>query len=163
MAVGGAHRIAVDAARRDLLAPAPFDGVVDADDDRPSWQQPFEDQGQQLAGDDPAVPVRLAEHMVIEREISGFGQPHDAQHGAHGALAGGEDGARHQHQDVVPDRRGEAVSENRHQRNDGRRHDCGSGGRGRRIGRAMMVCHRICRIESGESPFDVTPAGAASR
>jgi hypothetical protein len=45
MAVGGAHRIAVDAARRDLLAPAPFDGVVDADDDRPSWQQPFEDQG----------------------------------------------------------------------------------------------------------------------
>jgi hypothetical protein len=40
MAVRGAHRIAVDAARRDFLAPAPFNGVINADDDRPGRQQP---------------------------------------------------------------------------------------------------------------------------
>src|SRR5262252_10661284 len=64
MAVRGAHRIAVDAARRDLLAPAPLDGVVDADDDRPVRQETFEDYHQQLAGNGPAVPARLAEHMM---------------------------------------------------------------------------------------------------
>jgi len=56
----------------------------------PRRQQPSEDQGQQLASNDPAVPVRLAEHVVIEREVGGLGQPHDAQHGAHGAFAGRE-------------------------------------------------------------------------
>src|SRR5260370_32402690 len=43
-------------------SPAPFDGVVDADDDWLRQQQPFEDQGQKLAGNGPAVPVRSEEH-----------------------------------------------------------------------------------------------------
>jgi hypothetical protein len=73
-----------------------------------------------------------------------------------------EHSARHQHQDMVPDRRREEAAEDRHQRNEHRRHHRGGGGRRGGIGRAMMVCHRLRRIESRKPSFDVIPAGAAT-
>ena len=108
-----------------FFAPAPLDGVVDADDERSRGQEPIEDHRQQLAGDGAAVPARLAEHMVVEGEVAGLRQAHDAQCGAHRALARCEHDAGNQHQDVIPDRCREEAPEGRHQGDEDRRYDRG--------------------------------------
>src|ERR1017187_6120864 len=43
LAMRGAHRVAIDAARSDLAAPTAFDCVVDSDHHRPGRQEPVED------------------------------------------------------------------------------------------------------------------------
>ena len=50
VAVGGAHRVAIDPARLDLRAPAPLERVVDADDYRPLWDEGLYQQEQQALG-----------------------------------------------------------------------------------------------------------------
>src|ERR1019366_2055358 len=79
MTVRGAHWVAIDAARGDLAAPATLDRIVDPDHHRPGGQEPVEDHRQQRAGDGATVPSRLAEHIVVEREIAGLAEAHDAQ------------------------------------------------------------------------------------
>ena len=78
MTVRGAHGIAVNAARGDLVAPAALDRVVDADHDLSAGGEPVEDQQQQLARDSGAVPSRSAEHMMVAGEITGLAQTDDA-------------------------------------------------------------------------------------
>ena len=73
----GAHGIAVDAARRDLVAPAALDGVVDADHDPSGGREPVEDHQQQFAADGGAVPSRPAEHVVVAREIADLAEADD--------------------------------------------------------------------------------------
>ena len=79
MTMRGAHGIAVDAARRDLVAPAALDGVVNADHDRAVGREPVEDHQQQFAADGGAVPSRPAEHVVVAREIVGLAEADDTQ------------------------------------------------------------------------------------
>ena len=128
MTVRGAHGVAIDAARGDLAAPATFDCVVDPDYHRPARQEPVEDRRQQRAGDGATVPSRPAEHIVVEREIAGRAEAHDAQGGAHRALAGREHHADDEHQHVLPNRGRKEALEGRHQRNDDRRQDRCRGG-----------------------------------
>ena len=154
----GAHGIAVDAARRDLVAPAAFDGVVNADHDPSGGQEPVEDHQQQFAADGGAVPSRSAEHVVVAREVAGFAEANDTQSGAHRALSRGERHAGDERQHMVPDRRGENAPEGRHQRGNDRRHHRRRGERGR----GAMSGHRDGRIESRQMRLDAFQAQAAA-
>jgi len=51
MPVRGADRIAIDAARGNLMPPTALDGVVETDHHRPRRQKVADDHPEQLAGD----------------------------------------------------------------------------------------------------------------
>src|SRR3954453_10341435 len=111
MAVGGAHRIAVDAARLDLGPPASLDRVVDADHHLARGQEGVEHLGKELVRDGASVPARPAQHLVVACETRFRRQPHDPQRLAYRALAWRQHRSGNKHEDVVPNRRCEAVTE----------------------------------------------------
>src|SRR5450759_4703811 len=124
----GADWVAIDPARGDLAAPAPFDRIVDPDHHWPGGHEPIRDHRQQRAGDGATVPPRPAEHKVVEREIAGLAEAHDAQGGDHRALAGRQHYPGDEHQHVLPNRGRKEASEGCHQRDDDRRQDQRRGG-----------------------------------
>ena len=128
MTVRGAHRVAIDAARGNLAAPAAFDRVVDPDHHWAGGQKPIQDHRRQRTGDAATATSRPAEHIMVEREIAGLAEAHDAQGGAHHALAGRQHHAGDEHQHVLPNRGRKEAPEGRHQRNDDRRQDRRRGG-----------------------------------
>jgi hypothetical protein len=107
MAVAGAHRVAVDPAGGDAGAPAPLDGVVDADDHRPLRHQSGDNQIEQGPGQRAALPAPAVQHLVIDGEVRGFRPSGHAQAGADGALAGREQRAHDQDEQVLPGRAGD--------------------------------------------------------
>ncbi len=145
VAVGRANRVPIDAAGGDLRSPASLDRVIDADHDRAVGQERLDNHRQELARDGAAVPARPAQNVVIACKTGSGPKPHDAQGRAHRALAGRQYRASHEHQHVIPNRRGEEAAEGGHERDQGRWHERGRGRRGK--GGAMSR-HRIRRIES---------------
>src|SRR5215208_5757917 len=125
MAVAGADRIAVDAARLDLRAPAPLDGLIDADHHRSAWHNGRDQKREQAAGAGatrPAVPV---EHTMEVGEGGLLPQPHDAQGRGDGPPSWSENGSGDQHQQVLPRRPGEKSLEGGHPLGqDSWRHGC---------------------------------------
>jgi len=105
--LGGAHGVAIDAAGGDFSAPAPLDGVVEANDHGAIRHELAHDHGQEPARNGQAVPAGAAQDMVIEREIGSISQPHGAQSRSNGALAGSKRGARNKNKNMTPDRGGE--------------------------------------------------------
>src|SRR6476661_1728953 len=110
-AMRGAHRIAVDAARLDLGAPASLDSVVDADHHLARRQEGVEHLCKKLVRDGASVPARPAQHLVVACEARFRRQPHDPQCLAYRALAWRQHRSGNKHEDVVPSRRCEAVTE----------------------------------------------------
>src|SRR5271170_277171 len=113
MAMRRAHRVAIDAAGPDFAAPAPLDGIVDADHHLAAGRQHRQEMEQQSTRHVAGVPACPVECFVVAAEAGSVRQPHDAQRLGDGALAGCEDSTADQHQDMVPDWGGEARSENR--------------------------------------------------
>jgi hypothetical protein len=149
MAMRGAHWIAVDAARLDLGAPASLDRIVDADHHLARGQEGVEHLGKELVRDGASVPARPAQHLVVACETRFRRQPHDSQRLAYRALAWRQHRSGNKHEDVVPNRRCEAVTE-------GGQPDIQNLGRQVRIlccrpGTGAMGRHRIRRIESRPS------------
>jgi len=110
MAARGAHRVAVDATRLDLGAPAPLNRVVDADHHFARRQESIEHLSQKRAPHGASVPARPPQHVVVATEARPFRQAHDPQRLAHRALARRQHRSSNQHQDASPDRRREAVA-----------------------------------------------------
>ena len=80
VSLGGADRIAINAAGADLGSPAPFDGVVEADYDRGVRRhESFYQQDQQLARHGPGRPRRPIEDTVESAKIGIVFAPQDAQ------------------------------------------------------------------------------------
>src|SRR5215204_4586850 len=107
MAVTGPDRIAGDAARLDLRAPAALDSLIDADHHRSVWYKGRNQKREQTAGGGaprPAVPV---EHTMEVGEGGLLPQPHDAQGRGDGPSSWSENGSGDQHQQVLPRRPGE--------------------------------------------------------
>lgn len=76
----GANRVAIDAAGADLLAPAPLDGVVEANDDRgTSRHEDADEHSQQQPGCGPRRPPCPVENSMVGREIGPLIKPEDAQ------------------------------------------------------------------------------------
>ena len=147
--LGGADRIAIDAACLDTRAPATLDGVVNPDHHFAVRQQSFYYIEQQPPCDGPPVPACPAQHLMISTEARLIRQPHDAQHLGDGALARSQHRTSHQNQDAVPDRGGETGSEYRQPSGQDRRDQVRIGRRG---GARMLRCHRGCRIEGAPAP-----------
>src|SRR3954452_8054304 len=87
MLLAGAHRVAVDAARRDPGAPAALDGIVEADHHRPVAEQGRDNDLEQTPGRRPAAPACAVEHLMVAGEVGDRIQAHDAQGRGDGALA----------------------------------------------------------------------------
>src|SRR3954451_20124172 len=113
---------------------------------------------QQQARHVTGVPARPVEYFVVAAETGLIRQPHDAQRLGDGAFAWCQDGAADQNQDMLPDRRGEARSENCQPRHKNCWH-CWMGGR--RFD--AVVCHRIRRIESPQSCKSLSAQGIRLR
>jgi hypothetical protein len=107
MAMAGAHRVAVDAARGDAGTPAPLDGVVDADDHRPLRHQGGDNQIEQGSGQRAALPAPAVQHLMVDGEVRGLRPSGHAQTGAHRALARSEEGHHDQDEEVLPGRAGD--------------------------------------------------------
>ncbi len=103
VALAGSDRVAVQPLGRDPRPPAPLDGLIEAEDERPSRGERGDQQPEQHAGNREARPLRPAEDAVIGRPAPGPTQPHRPQGATDGALAGGEDRTGDQHQRVPPD------------------------------------------------------------
>ncbi len=99
----GTHRIAVDAPTFDLGAAPPFQGFVDAEDQRAvAAVQVLEQQHQQDAGRLAGRPHRPIEHLMVTGVVALVAAAHDPQGRGHGALARGQDRADQQHLSFPP-------------------------------------------------------------
>ena len=107
MPVAGAHRVAIDATRGDARAPAPLDGVVEADDHRTLRHQGGDNQIEQGAGQRAALPAPAVQHLMVDGEVGGIRPSGHAQAGADGALARSEQRAHDQNEQVPPGRPGD--------------------------------------------------------
>ena len=144
VALGGADRIAIDAAGLDPCTPAALDAVVDPDHHLALGQQPLDDRQQQAPCDGAPIPAGPAQHLVVALEARIIRQPHDPQQLGNSALARRQHRACHQNQDAVPHRGGEAGAEPREPVGQ----DWRDRGRiARRAGAGMVRCHRRRRIE----------------
>ena len=89
VAPAGTHRIAVDAQGFDFRAAAPFQGFVDAEDQRTiALIQVLEQQHEQDASRLAGRPHRPVEHLMVAGVVEVVAAAHDAQRRGHGALAG---------------------------------------------------------------------------
>jgi hypothetical protein len=102
--VAGTDRVATDAACRDAGAPAPLDGVVDADDHRALRRQGGDNQIAQGSGQRPALPASAVQHLVIDGEGGDIRPPGHAQARTPRALARREQRAHDQDEPVLPGR-----------------------------------------------------------
>ena len=91
VAPAGTHRIAVDAQGFDFRTAAPFQGFVDAEDQRTiSLVQVLEQQHEQDASRLTGRPHRPIEHLMIAGVVEVVAAVHDAQRRGHSALARGQ-------------------------------------------------------------------------
>src|SRR4051794_35765745 len=112
--MGGADRIAIDAARFDLCSPSPLEGVVEADDDGTIRDEAADQQTQQAACDPAARPAITVENPVVVCEARILVQPGNAQRRSDRSPPGTEDSAGDQHQYMLPGRGGKGVTERLH-------------------------------------------------
>ena len=97
MAPAGTHRIAVDAQGFDFRTTAPFQGFVDAEDQRTIAPIQVEDQqSKQDPGHLQGRPCRPVEHVMVAGVVAIVAQSHDTQRRCHGALARGQYGTNQQ-------------------------------------------------------------------
>ena len=94
-------------------SPATLDRVINTDHHLAHRQKSVEHLRQKRARHNASVPARPAQHVVVAGEARPLRQTHDPQCLAHRALARCQHRSGHQHQDVGPDRRREAVAKDR--------------------------------------------------
>ena len=111
MPVAGADRVAVDPPRRDPGAPAPLDGVVEADHHRTVRHEGGDQQPQEPVREGARAPVPVAQRALADSKTRSLAQPHDAQRRGDGSTPRRQQGAARQHEHVTPDRGGEVASE----------------------------------------------------
>ena len=112
MSLGGADRIAIDAAGTDLGSPAPLNGVVDPDHDRRAGRHKgLDQQDQQPPRHRPGRPRRAVEDTVESAEAGVVISSQDAQRRRDGAPAWRQDDAGDQQQDVRPGRARKQIGE----------------------------------------------------
>ena len=112
----GAHHVPVDAPSLDLCAATPFQGFVDAEDQRAvTAVQVLEQQRQQDAGRLAGRPHRPIEHLMVAGVVAVIAATHDPQRRGHGALARGQDRADQQHLGFPPSWAGEQRCEGNEQ------------------------------------------------
>jgi hypothetical protein len=112
VSLGGADRIAIDAAGADLGSPAPLDGVIEPDHDRRAGRhEGFDQQDQQPARHRPRRPRCSVEDAVESAEIGIAISSQDAQRRRDGAPAGRQDDAGEQQEDIRPRRAREQIGE----------------------------------------------------
>ena len=87
-ATSGADRVTIDAALCDLLAPAPLDGLIEAQDDRTAGGEGRDQQEEQNPASLQRVPAGAREYAVIVLERPLRLQARDAQRRGDGAPAG---------------------------------------------------------------------------
>ena len=107
----GADRVAVDPPRRDPGAPAPLDGVVEADHHRTVRHEGGDQQPQEPVREGARAPVPVAQRALADSKTRSLAQPHDAQRRGDGSTPRRQQGAARQHEHVTPDRGGEVASE----------------------------------------------------
>src|SRR3954452_21178309 len=112
--MGGADRIAIDAARFDLASPSPLEGVIEADDNGTIRDEAADQQTQQAAREPAAGPAIAVENAMIVRKARVLVEAGDAQGRGDGPPPGTEDGAGDQHQHMLPRWVGEALPERLH-------------------------------------------------
>ncbi len=140
--LGGADRIAIDAAGADLGSPAPLDGVINADHDRPVLRyEHLDQQDQQLARPGAGRPGCAIEDTMEGAEVGIAIPPQNTQRRRDGAPAGRQDDAGEQYQNVRPGRAREQIGEPREPGQESLRQR-----RTRRAGEKMGVLHPIGRI-----------------
>ena len=87
----GTHRVAIDGPRFDLGAATPFQGFVNAEDQRAVTPiQVLEQQHQQDAGHLARRPNRPLEHLMVADVVPVVAESHDAERRSYGALAWGQ-------------------------------------------------------------------------
>ena len=105
VAPAGTRRIAVDAQGFDFRAAAPFQGFVDAEDQRTiALIQVLEQQHEQDASRLAGRPHRPIEHLMVAGVVEVVAAAHDAQRRGHGALARGQYRADQQNLGFQPGR-----------------------------------------------------------
>ena len=103
VAAAGTHRVPVAAPTFDLRTATPFQGLVNAADQRAvAAVQVLEQQHQQDAGYLTGRPHRPIEHLMVTGVVLVVAQSHDPQGRRHGALARGQDRAHQQHLGFPP-------------------------------------------------------------
>lgn len=83
------HRVAIDAACANLQAPAPFNGVIDTNDERAPCGKRGDQQPQQDLSERKTRPDRTTEHTMIFQKTCFAVQTNNAQTGGDGASVGG--------------------------------------------------------------------------
>lgn len=94
MTVEGAHRIAINAACPDALAPAPLDRVVKTQDHRAAQRERGDPVPDQDAGSGAGRPCGAIVDAVEVDEATLVGATHDAQQAGERAPAWCQDGIR---------------------------------------------------------------------
>ena len=103
LAPAGTHRVAVDGPRPDLGAPTPFQGLVDAEDQRAvAAIQVLEQEYQQDAGYFAGRPHGSVKHLVVAGVVALVAAAHNAQCRRHGTLTRRQDRADQQQLDFPP-------------------------------------------------------------
>jgi hypothetical protein len=101
--MAGAHGVPVDAFGGDALAPAPLDGLIDAEQQRTGRGEGGHQQAQQHATHREARPARPVQDAMVALEAGGLRQPQHPQRGGDRPFARSEQRAGHQHEHARPD------------------------------------------------------------
>ena len=107
LVAAGTHRVPVDAPSFDLGTTTPFQGLIDAENQRAvAAVQVLEQQRQQDASRLRGRPYRPVEHLMVAGVVEVVAAAHDAQRCGHGALARGQYRPEQQHLGFPPSRVG---------------------------------------------------------
>ena len=107
LVAAGTHRVPVDAPSFDLGTTTPFQGLIDAENQRAvAAVQVLEQQRQQDASRLTGRPYRPVEHLMVAGVVEVVAAAHDAQRCGHGALARGQYRPEQQHLGFPPSRVG---------------------------------------------------------
>src|SRR3954447_26511633 len=110
----GPNGITIDPARLDLAPPAPLDGIVKANHDRPRRDEGSNEEQQKPVRDGAGGPAPQAEHPVVDGDPRLLVEAHDAQRRRDGAPAWGENDPRDEDQNMAPDCRSEEARKGLH-------------------------------------------------
>jgi hypothetical protein len=100
--VGGTNRVTVNTLGPDLRSPTPFEGFINANDERIIRDECFGKRAQQYAACFLTGSHGAVEYPMIAAELPFLLQAHRSQGGGHGSLTGGEDRAYEQQLDMLP-------------------------------------------------------------
>jgi hypothetical protein len=113
--MAGAHGISIDPFGRDAFAPAPFDRLIAAEQQRPGRGESGHQETQQDAADREAGPLDPIQDPMIALKTPSLRQAHHPRGGRDGPIAGSEQGAGDEPEGGRPDATAEEWREHRQQ------------------------------------------------